>query len=72
MKSFYHIWAWRPSWSCDLNYLYKQWSPLPIDASYKIQGVSEKQMFEYYGYIHVFCSGVGADGPLVSISFQNH
>ena len=20
-KGFYHIWAWRPSWSCDLDYL---------------------------------------------------
>ena len=20
---FYHIWAWRPSWSCDLDHLYK-------------------------------------------------
>ena len=22
-KAFYHIWAWRPSWSCDLDHLYK-------------------------------------------------
>ena len=21
-KGFYHIWLWRPSWSCDLNHLY--------------------------------------------------
>ena len=35
-KGFYHIWAWRPSWSCDLDYLYTHWFPLPIDASYKI------------------------------------
>ena len=20
-KGFYHIWAWRPSWSCDLDHL---------------------------------------------------
>ena len=32
----YHIWAWRPSWSCDLDFLYTHWFPLPIDASYKI------------------------------------
>ena len=31
-----HIWAWQPSWSCDLDYLYTHWFPLPIDASYKI------------------------------------
>ena len=36
MKGFYHIWAWRPSWSCDLDFLYIHWFPLPIDASYKI------------------------------------
>ena len=36
MKGFYHIWAWRPSWSCDLDFLYTHWFPLPIDASYKI------------------------------------
>ena len=36
MKGFYHIWAWRPSWSCDLDFLYTHWFPLPIDASNKI------------------------------------
>ena len=35
-KGFYHIRAWQPSWSCDLDYLYTHWFPLPIDASYKI------------------------------------
>ena len=29
---FYHIWAWRPSWSCDHDYLYKLSFPLPTDA----------------------------------------
>ena len=36
LKGFYHIWAWQPSWSCDLDFLYMHWFPLPIDASYKI------------------------------------
>ena len=27
-KGFYHIWAWRPSWSCDLDHLYKLSFPL--------------------------------------------
>ena len=36
LMGFYHIWAWRPSWSCDLDFLYTHWFPLPIDASYKI------------------------------------
>ena len=28
--------AWWSSWSCDLDFLYMHWFPLPIDASYKI------------------------------------
>ena len=35
-KSFYHIWAWRPSWSCDLDHLYKLSFPLPKEAPHKI------------------------------------
>ena len=29
---FYHIWAWRPSWSCHLDHLYKLSFPLPKEA----------------------------------------
>ena len=36
LKGFYHIWAWRPSWSCDLDHLYKLWFPLPKEAPHKI------------------------------------
>ena len=36
MKGFYHIWAWRPSWSCDLDHLYKLSFPLPKEAPHKI------------------------------------
>ena len=28
-KAFYHIWAWCPSWQCDLWHLYKLTSPIP-------------------------------------------
>ena len=31
-KAFYHIWAWRPSWSCDLYHLHKLSFPLPKEA----------------------------------------
>ena len=34
--------------------------------------VSEKKIFEYYGNMHVYCPGVGADLPLGYIYFQNH
>ena len=37
LKFFYHIWAGRSSWSCDLDYFGYIGPPfLPIDASYKI------------------------------------
>ena len=35
-KVFYHIWAWQPSWSCDLDHLYKLSFPLPKEAPHKI------------------------------------
>ena len=28
-KGFYHIWVWRPSWSYDLDHLYKLLFPSP-------------------------------------------
>ena len=28
-EGFYHIWAWRPSWSCDLYHLHKFLSHFP-------------------------------------------
>ena len=33
---FYHIWAWRPSWSCDQDHLSKFSFPNPIEAPYEI------------------------------------
>ena len=35
-KDFYHIWAWRPSWSCDLDRLKKLLFPLAMKAPYEI------------------------------------
>ena len=35
-KGFYHIWAWWPSWSCDLDHLYKLSFPLPVEAPQEI------------------------------------
>ena len=38
-KGFYHIWAWRSSWSswsCDLENLYEVLQPLPKAAPHKI------------------------------------
>ena len=56
-KGFYHIWAWRPSWSCDLDHLYKHSFPIPKEA------ISEK-MFENNGHIQVYSPGAEAENPL--------
>ena len=36
------------------------------------QAVSEKKMFEYYGQIHVYSPGAGADNPLQTKFFHKH
>ena len=35
-SGFYHIWAWQPSWSCDLDFAIKLSSSLPMDAPHNI------------------------------------
>ena len=50
-KGLYHIWAWRPSWSRDLDHLYKLSLSLPKEApsenlAFIGQAVSEEKMFE--------------------------
>ena len=51
LKSFNHIWAWRPSWSCDLHAANKISFPLPKEAPHNLalvgQVVSDKKMFEH-------------------------
>ena len=36
LKVFFHIWAWRPSWSCDQDAANKISFPLPKEAPHKI------------------------------------
>ena len=36
LKGFYQIWAWRPSWSCDLNILNKIWLSYHQESSHEI------------------------------------
>ena len=33
---FYHIWAWRPSWSCDQDRFNNCSFPRPLEATYEI------------------------------------
>ena len=35
-EGFYHIRAWRPSWSCDPDAAYKLSFPVPKEAPHKI------------------------------------
>ena len=35
-SGFYHIWEWRPSWSCDLVFAIQLSFPLSMDAAHKI------------------------------------
>ena len=50
---FYHIWAWRPSWSCDQDPANKLLFPLPMDAPHKFgQAVSEKMFENVNGRTH--------------------
>ena len=35
-KWFYHIWAWRPYWSCDQNILHKFWLTYQKGSSHEI------------------------------------
>ena len=36
------------------------------------KGLSEQKMFEYYGNIHVYSPGAGADKPLETNFFHKH
>ena len=35
-KGFCYLKPWRPSWSCDLDHLYKLLFPLPKNATHKV------------------------------------
>ena len=35
-NGFYHIWAWQPAWSCDMDHLNKISFPHPKEATDKI------------------------------------
>ena len=50
-KGFEHFWAWRPSWSCDLDHLYKlSFPPSQGGSTWNLaltgQAVSEEKKFE--------------------------
>ena len=59
-EDFYHIWAWGPSWSCDLDHLYKLSLPLPKEAS-NVFGFHWPSDFKGDGY--TISSPCEHDGP---------
>ena len=60
---FYHIWAWRPPWSCDQDPANKLLLPLPKDAPHKIWLSSAKQF--HRRSLKLWMDGRRTDGLLV-------
>ena len=78
-KGFYLIWVWRPSWSCDLDHLYKNSSTLPKENPHEIWLRLAKQFQRkiclkiMVMYIRIAPGqGQTAPTPLGSKSFQKH
>ena len=68
LKKNYHIWAWQPSWSCDLDHLYKLSIPLPEEAPHEIWHLLafQRRCLKSNGHTHVYSPRAGADNPLGS------
>ena len=49
LKGFYHIWAWRPSWSCDKDHVNKfsfpcgDWEPIIVNISHESNSVGNSE-----------------------------
>ena len=55
----------------DLDHLYKLSFPLPKEAPYDGEAVSEKKMFENNDHIHVYNPGAGEDNSLGTSFVKN-
>ena len=68
MKGFYHICAWWPSWSCDLDHLYKLSFPLPKEAPHKIHGHVTRIMLTNFHFLvpESFHTKFSSNGQVVS------
>ena len=66
-KGFYHIWAWRPSCSCDLNHLYKFCFPFPRRLNLKFCFGWPRGFSEEDGHINIYSPRVGADNSVGQI-----
>ena len=61
LKGFYHIWAWRPSWSCDQDHLNKLSFPRPRESPYEIW-VQLTQWFQRRRCLKMLTDGRTDDG----------
>ena len=54
-KGFGHMWAWRPSWSCDQDHFYKIYVPTSqrgsiLNLALKGHVVSEQKLLKIWSY----------------------
>ena len=59
LKGFYHIWAWGPSWSCDINHLYTHFhSPSHGGSTWNLASISlavSKEKKLRWAKTHLIC-----------------
>ena len=65
LKGFYHIWAWRPSWSCDPDAANKISSPYPRRLHIKF-GFDRPSSFGEEDFLKIVDGPMTAAGALVS------
>ena len=66
LKGFYHIWAWRPSWSCDQDHLNKLSFPHPKESPYEIS-VQLAQLFQRRRYLKMLTDDGRTDAGVIGI-----
>ena len=59
MKGFYHIWAWRPSWSCDQDHV-KNFISLYLKAFIQNLVQNGPVVFEKIGFEFVYVHDLGS------------
>ena len=61
-KGFYHIWAWRPSWSTNCDHFRNRLFPLPKEAPYEIwaklsQRLQRRSCLKFWTFFPYKCIG---------------
>ena len=66
LKGFYHIWAWRPSWSCDQEHFNKLSFPHPKESPYEIS-IQLAQWFQRRRCLKMLTDGRTTDAGVTGI-----